>query len=120
MFKVDVKFDPSRPVHDVIQIEPEDFKLPPHGHSKDEDFDPTVHLELEPEKKEGEDETIENFEEADDNVSYDSDGNPHPKKPKIFKLVAPALFRTWLFIAPDKKMILTKLQETLTDGLESL
>ena len=47
MFKVDVKFDPLSPPENIISIEPQDFKLPPHGTSKDEDFDPTVHLELE-------------------------------------------------------------------------
>lgn len=87
-------------------MEPKDFKLPPHGNSKDEDFDPTVHMELEAEKKQdgqGEEE------EEDDAVSYDSDGNEKIKKPKVFKLVAPNLWRTWLYISPDKKMILTKL-----------
>lgn len=55
-----------------------------------------------------------------DKESYDSDGNVKVKKPKVYKLLAPTLYKSWLFIAPDKKMILTKLQETLTDGLESL
>ena len=58
MFKVSVIFDPDRQIEDdeITQVKPVDFKLPPHGNSKDEDFDPTVHLELEQEKKEGEEE----------------------------------------------------------------
>ena len=52
IFKVNVIFDPDHqiPENEILMIKPEDFKLPPHGNSKDEDFDPTVHLELEPEK----------------------------------------------------------------------
>lgn len=116
MFKVDVKFDPSRQPDKIIEVKPEEFLRPPHGHSKDEDFDPTVHLELEPEKEEGAD----GEGEEDDAISFDSDGKEKIKKPIVYKLEAPTLYKCWLYIAPDKKMILTKLQETLTDGLESL
>ena len=42
-------------------------------------------------------------------MSYDSDGNPKIKKVKVWRQVAPTLYLTWLFISPDKKMILTKL-----------
>ncbi len=53
MFKVSVMFDPDNeiPENEIQQIKPVDFKLPPHGNSIDEDFDPTIHLELEPEKQ---------------------------------------------------------------------
>lgn len=112
MFKVDIKFDPKRRVDDVVHTDVPDFKLPPHGNSKDEDFDPVVHLELDPEADEDQD--------AEGDVSFDSDGNAKPKKTKVWKLLAPNLHLTWLFISPEKKMIMTKLQETLTDGLESL
>ena len=54
MFKVDIKFDASKEPDDIIQVEPIEFLRPPYGNSKDEDFDPTVHLELEPEKNEDE------------------------------------------------------------------
>lgn len=86
MFRVDVKFDPSKEPTDITQVEPIEFKLPPHGHSKDEDFDPTVHLELEPEKKEGADDGEESMDEDDGHESYDSDGNLKPKKPKVWSL----------------------------------
>ena len=109
MFKVNVKCDPKRRVDNIEKVEVQDFKLPPHGHSKDEDFDPTVHLELEEEQVDGEkDQDGENHEE-DDKMSYDSDGNPKIKKVKVWRQVAPTLYLTWLFISPDKKMILTKL-----------
>ena len=55
MFKVNVMFDASRPVGTIVQERPTPFLLPPHGQSHDWEFDPTVHYELEPEKKEGED-----------------------------------------------------------------
>jgi hypothetical protein len=58
MFKVSIIFDPDNPIpeNEIELVKPDDFKQHPHGNSLDEDFDPTVHLELEPEKKEGEDE----------------------------------------------------------------
>jgi len=99
-------------VDDLQKTDVHDFKLPPHGHSKDEDFDPVVHYELEPEKEEEE--------EEDGDVSFDSDGNAKVKKDKVWRIVAPTLYLTWLYISPEKKIILAKLQETLTDGLESL
>lgn len=34
----------------IIKEKPNEFKLPPYGKSRDEDFDPTIHLEIEPEK----------------------------------------------------------------------
>lgn len=61
MFKVSVIFDPDYeiPEEEIEHVKPVDFKLPPHGTSKEEDFDPTVHLELEPEKNPDEDEDDE-------------------------------------------------------------
>lgn len=75
---------------------------------------------MEPEKKEGEEGNGEEEEDDEDVEKYDDNGNVIPKQPKVWKLVAPQLYINWLFIAPDRKVILTKLQETLTNGLESL
>jgi hypothetical protein len=75
-------------------VKPTEFKLPPHGNSKDEDFDPTVHFELEPERNpddDGED-GDEAAGENDDVISFDSEGNPKRKKEKVFKLVVPNLY----------------------------
>jgi hypothetical protein len=86
--------DPSIeiPEYEIDKVVPQEFKLPPHGQSKDEDFDPTVHLELEPEKDPNQEDGEEDFNENDDAVSYDSEGNPKRKKPKIFKLLANTLY----------------------------
>ena len=110
MFKVDILFDPETeiPSDEIEMVKPQDFKLPPHGNSRDEDFDPTVHLELEPEKNpDQEEEEEEDFDP--ENMSFDSDGNPKPKKPKVWKLVAKTLYLRWLFIDPAKEDILTML-----------
>lgn len=101
-------FDKSKQPTNIVQIEPIEFKLPPHGNSKDEEFDPTVHLELEPEKTEKDGEE-EDSDVDDGDVSFDSDGNPKPRKPKVYKLLAPTLWKTWLFISPDRSLILAKL-----------
>ncbi len=88
--------------------------MPPHGHSKDEDFDPTVHLELEPEKIAGEEDQEEDLDEDDiQNMSFDSDGNPKKKIPKIMRLLAPTLYKRWLYIDPNRDEILTMLQNVL-------
>ena len=49
MFSVNIVFHPSNPIpdSDIVKVVPEEFLKPPHGTSKDEDFDPTVHFELE-------------------------------------------------------------------------
>ena len=125
MFKVAVIFDPDNtvPEEEIKKVKPIDFKLPPHGQSKDADFDPTVHMELEPEKKEGEDDDDEEpVEEEEDieNMSFDSDGSPKPRKNKVWKLVAYTLYMRWLFIEPGKDEILTMLQNILAQGLEAL
>lgn len=51
MFKLSIMFDPERHAGTIVKERPLEFKLPPYGNSTVEDFDPTVHLELEPEKK---------------------------------------------------------------------
>ena len=110
IFKVDVIFDPDHeiPLSEILQVKPEDFKLPPHGTSKDEDFDPTVHLELEPEKKEGEGEDSQLDEDEDvENMSFDSEGNVKRKGPKVLKQMAVTLYKRWLFIDPNRDEILT-------------
>ncbi len=66
MFKVNVMFDSNRPCGPILQERPQPFLLPPHGQSKDWEFDPTVHYELEPEKKEGEEGEDGEEEEDDD------------------------------------------------------
>lgn len=109
MFKVSVIFNPENeiPMEEIEFVKPMDFKLPPHGHSVEWDFDPTVHLELEPEKKQTE-EDEEEFEEEDvENMSFDSDGNLKRKLPKVMKQVAVTLFKRWLFIDPSRDDILT-------------
>ena len=70
MFKVNVMFDPSRNPGAILQERPQPFLLPPHGQSQDWEFDPTVHYELEPEKKEGE-EGDGDQEEDEDEEQYD-------------------------------------------------
>ena len=49
LFLVKVQVDTSAEIteRDIKQVEPDDFKLPPHGDSKPEEFDLTCHLELE-------------------------------------------------------------------------
>lgn len=55
LFLVGVKFDPEIMIaeHEWSKDYPKEFKLPPHGNSKVEEFDPTIHLELTPELEEG-------------------------------------------------------------------
>jgi hypothetical protein len=114
MFKVSVLFDPEHevPPTEIVLVKPEDFKLPPYGTSKPEDFDPTVHLELEPEKLEDEEEPIDEDEDIE-NMSFDSDGKPKRRVPKVMKQLAPTLFKRWLFIDPSKDEILTMVQNVL-------
>ena len=105
IFSPDIEIDPT----EILQSKPQEFKLPPHGTSKDSDFDPTVHMELEPEKDpnaEGE----EGEEDDDLNMSFDSQGNPK-KKEIVFKLTVPTLYNHWLYISPTKDEI----QQTLQD-----
>ena len=64
--------------------------MPPHGKSTDEDFDPTVHYEIEPDKNPDEEENDD--EHFDDNQSFDSSGNPKLKVEKVFRLVVPNLY----------------------------
>lgn len=68
MFKLSIMFDPTRHEGTIIKERPNEFKLPPYGNSTVEDFDPNVHLELEPEKKKkenGDDLTDEEEDEED-------------------------------------------------------
>jgi hypothetical protein len=46
---VKVDFDSSKhiPEQDILKTEPKEYRLPPNGDSREEDFDPLVHLELE-------------------------------------------------------------------------
>ena len=116
LFKVQIIFEPKNqiPANEIIEEKPVDFKLPPHGNSKDEDFDPTVHLELEPEKLATEDDEEDVEEEEDlENMSFDSDGNPKKKRNKIMKMVAPYLYKRWLYIDPSRDDILTMVQNVL-------
>jgi hypothetical protein len=49
LFSVKVDFDSSKhiPEQDILKTEPKEYRLPPNGDSREEDFDPLVHLELE-------------------------------------------------------------------------
>jgi hypothetical protein len=94
--------------------------LPPHGQSQDWEFDPTIHYELEPEKKEGEEGEEENEEEDEDVEKYDENGKVIPKEPKVWKLCANFIYMNWLYISPDKRTILMRLNEILNNGLQSL
>ena len=51
----------------------------------------------------------EDVEEEEDleNMSFDSDGNPKKKRNKIMKMVAPYLYKRWLYIDPSRDDILT-------------
>jgi hypothetical protein len=65
-----------------------------------------VHLELEPEKVEGQEEE----DEMDQlNESFDSEGNVKAKKVLVFKFMADYLYQRWLFIDPSKEEVLTML-----------
>lgn len=46
-------------------------------------------------------------------MSFDSDGNPKRKTPKVMKLVGPTLYQRWLFIDPSKDDVMTMIQNTL-------
>jgi hypothetical protein len=122
MFKLSIMFDPTRHEGTIIKERPNEFKLPPYGNSTVEEFDPNVHLELEPEKKKKEngDDASDDEDEEDQQPQVDAYGKEIPKEPKVWRLNAIELYHNWLYIGPDKKMVLTKLQETLTNGLESL
>ena len=80
-----------------MKLYPKEFKLPPHGDSKEEDFDPTIHLEIPPELEEGEEPVSED--ELD--VAYDSDGNEIKKEPVAWKIEVPTLSSHWLSISPN-------------------
>lgn len=90
IFQVQITFDPAVNIdeRDIIKNEAIDFKLPPHGKSKPEDFDMTCHLELEDEK--------DLDEEASENGydSYEMD------IPKVYQYDAQNLFKYWLYISP--------------------
>ena len=97
MFSVDIHFYPENAIYqnDIIQTRPEDFLRPPHGESEDKDFDPTVHLELEPipdpDASEHSDQGYQS--EAE---SFDSQGNLKLKDPYAWKLTVPSLWEKWL------------------------
>jgi len=124
LFLVKIQFDPEVeiPESDIVLVEPHDFRLPPHGDSKEEDFDPTVHFETE--KPKGDDDESEEDEptpvDSDGDESLDSEGNPKRKKIKKFKKMAPTLFMRWLDINPGKNEILQLLANIITEGLEAL
>lgn len=49
LVKLELQPDVPIPASEIIKIEIEDFKPPPHGKSESKDFDLLSHLELEPE-----------------------------------------------------------------------
>lgn len=66
-----------------------------------------MHLELEPEKKEGEEDDSQLEDEDVENMSFDSEGNVKRKGPKVFKQMAVTLYKRWLYIDPNRDEILT-------------
>ena len=92
------------------------FMLPPIGKSKMIDFDPTTHLEIEPEVQESDEETAK--QQAHDvpktGDSFDS---------QVSKLEATKvrdIHHLWLKVYPDKQVLASLIMETFKLGFDSL
>lgn len=85
------------------------FEPPPVGNSKNEDFDPVVHLEL--------------TEDQDDNFEQQQEMNMEEEDPNLNRVQrrkVPSLNRVWLNVAPQKSDFISLLNECFQEGLECL
>ena len=88
------------------------FELPPLGRSVKEDFNPMVHLELEPEKAESE--------EAESEVGYQAIEEADSDADKLELRRAQGLSKKWLDITPNKKELSALLNEAFQLGFDCL
>jgi hypothetical protein len=72
------------------------FELPPLGESTKKDFNPMVHLELEPEKPPSDDGSDKGYYEAPEEVTFDSQDRKLPLRR------VRGLYQMWLGLTPDK------------------
>ncbi len=88
------------------------FDPPPVGQSKDEDFDPVVHLELADEKEELEDLD----EKANEDLLLEEDENAG----KVLRKRVVSINKLWLNVTPQKSDFVSLLNECFQEGLECL
>ena len=67
LFYTNVTLDDTKelPPNEIIEVDIDDFMPPPRGKSKEEDFDLLSHIEILPEKEEGE-EVVDEYDAEDD------------------------------------------------------
>lgn len=85
-----------------------EFRLPPGGTSKEEDFDPLCHLELEPEKEEKKAGDEEEEEEEEGQIM----------EVEKFKSVVPRIQEYWLRTVPDSDDYIDVLVRCFASGLD--
>lgn len=74
-------------------VECDDFRLPPGGTSKEEDFDLLCHLELEPEKEEKKGAADDDEEQEEDDLVME--------EVQKYKSTVPRIQEFWLRTVPD-------------------
>lgn len=90
-------------------VECDDFRLPPGGTSKEEEFDMLCHLELEPEKEEKKGGAEDEEEEVDEENMVDV-----PK----YKSTVPKIQEFWLRTVPDQDDYIDVLVRCFASGLD--
>jgi hypothetical protein len=90
LVKLELQTDVPIPNHEIVKVEIEDFKPPPHGTSESKDFDLLSHLELEPE-------VDPNAKEGDE-----SDGQADQLFEKKYKETCPNVHKLWLTLSPSR------------------
>jgi len=100
------------PQSQIVSLETDDFKLPPGGTSREEDFDLLCHLEIEKEveEKKGDDDEEEEEEEEEKMAEED----------KKFKMTVPSIQNFWLKMAPDEEAFIEEVVKAFESGLDQI
>jgi len=98
------------PEYEIQQEQIEEFIPPPRGKSQIEDFDPLVHLELEPERDPDEEE--DDSEEGDiimeDNLIIEP----------LYRKIIPNIEKYWLRMEPEENDYIEVVVRTFAQGLD--
>jgi hypothetical protein len=117
LFKISGEFIenemPQIPEEFVIIIKIDKFNPPPVGTSKREDFDPVVHMEIEPEGAD-EEEVKDAGEEEPEPEEVDEESK------LLLKPTVPNIHKLWLRLTPTRNEFINLIAECFSEGMESL
>ena len=99
------------PANEIKEEQVDEYVPPPRGKSEIKDFDPLVHLELEPEKDPNEEEDEEEEGEKEDDKAI---AEP------LYRKIIPNIEKYWLRMEPEETDYIEVIVRTFASGLDQI